>query len=281
MQFDGFEENLESDFLTGQWPQQPKADTTCLLLLDRVLDDIEPAIALLQAEFGSQVVSDIDCSQPHVQSFTVKLDELEFWCAYLSMPIPDDTLDVAAAAQYSLLLSSEEKEACINHKSFWMLTQKGAGASLKEKRHVCWSFSRLCASLLRMEGTVGAHAMNSGGLLVSKNHYLQQLKMMDGKDSDNEEGYFPVPLWVWVYGYYQEEAFILRTFGLQDFGLPELGFYDPKKYEIQEIFGFLYSMTCMQITGQQLYRNAALIPLDANTEVICKQEGDILFFIGA
>jgi hypothetical protein len=49
----------------------------------------------------------------------------------------------------------------------------------------------------------------------------------------------------------------------------------------KELFDYLYSMACLQITGQQLYRNATLIPLDEDTEVICKQDDDILFFIGA
>lgn len=281
LSFDSFEKNSTSDSPTCSWPQPPKADTMCLLLMDRILDDIEPAIALLKADFGDQVVSEIDKSHPHVHSFTVTLGDLEFWCSYLAMPVPADTLDVDSAAQYSLWLSQEEKERIINHKSFWMLVQKGAGASLAEKRRVCWSFSRLCASLLGMEGAVGVHAIGAGGLLLGKVHYLHQLKMMENKTPDNDEGYFPVPLWVWVYGYYQEQKFILRTMGLQDFGLPELGFYNPTNLNPQELFDYLYSMACLQITGQQLYRNATLIPLDENTEVICKQEDDILFFIGA
>ena len=40
-------------------------------------------------------------------------------------------------------------------------------------------------------------------------------------------------------------------------------------------------MSCLQITGKQLYRNMALVPLDEKTEVVCKQDGETLFFIGA
>ena len=279
--FDRFKKKTASDSSASPWPQPPKADTMCLLLLDRMLDDIESAVALLKADFGEQAVGEIDCSHPHVHTFTVTLDGLEFWCSYLAMPVPADTLDVATVAQYSLLLSQEEKEASINHKSFLMLAQKGAGISLEEKRRVCWTFSRLCASLLGMEGAVGVHAVGTGGLLIGKAHYFQQLQMMENKNPNNEEGYFPVPLWVWVYGYYQEKTFILRTAGLQDFGLPELGFYNPTKLDAKELWDYLFSMSCLQITGRQLYRNAALIPLDSKTEVVCKQDGDILFFIGA
>lgn len=279
--FDNFENNSTSDSPTTPWPQPPQADTMCMLLMDRMLDDIEPAIALLKADFGTQVVGEIDKSHPHVHSFTVTLGDLEFWCSYLAMPVPADTLNVDSVAQYNLLLSQEEKEGMINHKSFWMLVQKDTGETLAEKRRVCWNFSRLCASLLGMDGAVGVHAMGAGGLLLGKVYYLQQVKMMENMTPDNDEGYFPVPLWVWVYGYYQEQTFILRTMGLQDFGLPELGFYNPTKFNPKELFDYLYSMACLQITGQHLYRNATLIPLDEDTEVICKQDDNILFFIGA
>lgn len=89
------------------------------------------------------------------------------------------------------------------------------------------------------------------------------------------------PLWVWVYGDYQEKTPIIRTAGSQDFGLPELGFYNPTKLEVKELLDFLYAMSCLQITGRQLYRNAALVPLNEEIEVVCKRNGDVLFFFGA
>ena len=135
--------------------------------------------------------------------------------------------------------------------------------------------------LLGLEGAVGVHPINRGGLLVSKRHYLQQREMMEGKTWDNKDGFFPAPLWVWVYGTASDSGKpAIQTQGLQDFGLPELGFFDPQR-EVGELLDLLYSMSCLQITGKQLYRNMALIPLDEKTEVVCKQEGGILFFIGA
>lgn len=198
--FDRFKKKTASD--SDPWPQPPKADTMCLVLMDRVLEDIEPAAALLKSSFGNQTVGEIDRSHPRIHTFTATLDGLESWCSYLPMPVPADTLDVASAAQYGLLLSDEEKEAFVNHKSFWMLAQKGGGASLEEKRRVCWTFSQLCAALLGQEGAVGVHSVGRGGLLIGKGHYLQ-LELMEGKTADNGEGYFPVPLWVWVYGSYE------------------------------------------------------------------------------
>ena len=71
--------------------------------------------------------------------------------------------------------------------------------------------------------------------------------MMEGKTADNADGYFPVLLWVWVYGHYQEKTPIIRIAGLRDFGLPELGYYDPMKFDVKELLDFLYAMSCLQI----------------------------------
>lgn len=279
--FDRFKKKPTSGSPSGQWPQPPVADTMCLVLMDRVLEDVEQTAAHLKSVFGSQAVSGIDHDHPRVPAFTVTIDGLEFWCSYLPMPVPADTADISTAAQYSFLLSDEEKQDFANHRSFWMLAQKGGGTSLEEKRRVCWTFSVLCAAMLEQEGSVGVHIVNRGGLLVSRRHYQQQREMMEDKTAANEEGYFPVPLWVWVYGSYEGETPIIRTTGLKDFGLPELGFYNPVRYSTGELLDFLYSMSSLQITGRQLYQNASLIPLDEKTEVVCKQDGEVLFFIGA
>lgn len=264
-----------------QWPQPPKADTMCLLLMDRVLSDVDPVAARLKTVFGEAAVSPVDHSHPRVPAFTAIVDGLEFWVSYLPMPVPPDTADIPTAAKYSFLLTEEEKAAFSSHKSFWMLAQKGAGTTLSEKRRACWAFSLLCAALLDQEGTVGAVPVGRDGLLVSKRHYLQQRELMEGKTWDNPDHFFPVPLWVWVYGTTTDEGRpAIQTQGLEDFGLPELGFFDPKR-EVGELLDLLYSMSCLQITGRQLYRNMALIPLDEKTEVVCKQEGGTLFFIGA
>lgn len=262
------------------WPQPPAADTMCLLLLDRVLDDADRMAVHLKSIFGSQAVSEVDHDHPHVPAFTVTIDGLEFWCSYLPMPVPADAADIPASAQHSFLLSDEEKEAFLTHKSFWMLAQKGGGTSLEAKRRVCWTCSILCAACLEQEEAIGVSVAGTG-LLVGKNHYFQQRKLMEDKKPANDEGYFPVPLWVWAYGSYQDKAPVIRTTGLKNFGLPELGFYHPKQFNVKELLDFLYSMSSFQITGRQLYRNASLIPLNETTEVVCKQDGDILFFLGA
>lgn len=260
------------------WPKPPKEDTMALLLMDRVLGDIDPAIGLLRKAFGDQAVSNIDRSHPRVPAFIVTVDGLEFWCSYLPMPVPADEQDIAAKAQYNLFLSPAEQEAFAGHRSFWVLAQKGGGKTLAGKRRVCWDFSLLCAALLELEGAVGVSVTNTA-LLVSKGNYLSYRARME-EIGPNDPDWFPVPLWIWFYRGLQEEKPTVETQGLAEFGLPELGFFNPS-LPVEDILNYLFTMSSWQVTGKQLYRNMALIPLTEELEVVCKQDGEKLYFIGA
>lgn len=258
-----------------------KPDTMALLLMDRVLDGVDPAVALLRRTFGDAAVGSIDTSHPRVPTFTVTIDGLEFWTSYLPMPLPPSDLDVPTTAKYNLFLSPEEKAAFTAHKSFWVLAQKGGGSSLLEKRRVCWTFSRLCATMLNLDGTIGVNPKNRGGLLVSKRSYLNYAAQMVKTAWDNGDGYFPVPLWVWLYIVAEGKKQTIQTCGLNDFGLPELAFYKPK-LPPQIIVNYLFTMVSRQITQREIpYYNGAVVPLDDHTEVVCKEENGILYFIGA
>ena len=111
-------ENASPNAPQSEWPQPPAAGTMCLLLMDRLLDSVEPAVALLRSAFGENAVGGVDDSHPRVPAVTVTVDGLEFWVSYLAMPVPPDTADIATAAKYALLLSEEEKAAFAGHKSF-------------------------------------------------------------------------------------------------------------------------------------------------------------------
>ncbi len=258
-----------------------KEDTMALLLMDRILDGIDPAVALLRKAFGDAAVGDIDRSHPRVPALTVTVDGLEFWVSYLPMPVPPSDLDVPTAAKYNLFLSPEEKAAFTSHKSFWVLAQKGGGTSLPEKRRVCWVFSRLCAAMLDLDGAIGVNPKNRGGLLVSKRSYLNYAAQMAKTVWDNGDGYFPIPLWVWLYITAEGEKQTVQTCGMNDFGLPELAFYNPK-LPPQAIMSYLFTMSSRQITQREVpYHNGIVVPLDEQTEVVCKEENGVLYFIGA
>ena len=56
-----------------------KQRTMALLLMDRVLEDIEPAAAHLKGVFGAEAVGAVDRGHPIVSSFSVTIEGLEFW----------------------------------------------------------------------------------------------------------------------------------------------------------------------------------------------------------
>ena len=242
----------------------------CLVLMDRVLEDIEPAAAHLKEVFGVEAVGAVDRGHPIVSSFSVTIEGLEFWVSYLPMPVPQEEQDIAAKAQYNLFLSPEEQEAFCHHKSFWVLAQKGGGKTLEGKRRACWDFSLLCAALLELEGAVGVAVTNTA-LLVSRENYLSYRARMEEIGRDDPD-WFPVPLWIWFYRGMKEDKPTIQTQGLAEFGLPELGFFAPE-LPPQDTLNYLFTMSSWQITGKQLYRNMALIPLTEELEVVSKQDG--------
>ena len=240
---------------TPEWPKPPREDTMTLLLMDRVLEDIDPALERLREVFGKKSVSGVDRSHPKVPAFIVKVEGLEFWCSYLPMPVPETTQNIPAKVPHNLFLEPEERDAFCAHQSFWLLAQKKGGRTLESKRQVCWAFSLLCAALLELEGAVGVSVANTG-LLVSREHYLFQRGQMEGR-TWNDPDYFPVTLWIWLYRGLSEKKPTLETQGMREFGLPDLGFFDPEQ-PIQDVLNYLHTMACFQITGQQLYRDRTL-----------------------
>ena len=111
--FDRFKKKAPEPARKNEWPKPPREDTMALLLMDRVLEDIDPVIEHLQTAFGEGAVSDVDRSHPRVPAFIVTVDGLEFWCSYLPMPVPQEERDIPAMAQYNLFLNPQEQEAFV------------------------------------------------------------------------------------------------------------------------------------------------------------------------
>lgn len=270
-----FHKNSNNDTQDSLLPPDP--NTMGMVLLDRVMEDTAPAQALIQAAFGPDALGDVDRSHPSVTHMTVRLDGVSFWCSYMPFPVPQDEVDIPRVAQLQLL-SPDERQSMCDNSSFWLIAQKDGAQNVEEKRRICWVFSRLCAALLQLDGAVGV-CHNTTGLLISKKTYLYHADMMARKQW-NDPDYFPVPLWIWILPIRQEGANTIETLGLNEFGLPELGFYAPT-LPPNEILQYLYTMSSWQITGRQRYRSGALVPLTENLEVVCKQsEGQKLYFFG-
>jgi len=241
--------------------------------MDRVLEDLEPAVALLEKSFGEGAVKEAGEGPVWSPAFAVTVDGLAFRLSYLPMPVPADILDLPQAVKYNFLLSEEEGQALLSTRSFWLLAQQGGGTDLPKKREACRSLSHLVAALLELEGAMGVHPLNRGGQLVSRAHWLRQLERMG-------EGVFPVPLWVWVYALAEEGRETLQTCGLADFGLPELGFLDPRR-PLGELLDLLYALAHAQLMGGEPYRGGMAVPMDGETTLSCRERDGTVFFLGA
>ena len=101
--------------------------------------------------------------------------------------------------------------------------------------------------------------------------------------SEQEEkvpDYFPSMLWILVYQTRTEDGTpVIETCGLEQFGFPELQFYNPKE-EWAQSYEKLYIMSALQITGNEFYKNMDTISFTPETVSVFKQNGKKLAVIG-
>ena len=234
--------------------QQAEADTLCLLVMDRVMEDASQAEGFVEKAFGPGTLGATDRSNPQMFHMVVKLEGVEFWCSYMPFPVPPEEMAVPDSAQYCLFDSAEYQTLCGNE-SFWIIVQKGGGQTLADKRRVCCLLTRLAGALLDMEGAAGVY-VGAAELLISRRVYLQHVAILEKNVGDND--YFPAPLWIAVRQGQKGDKLLMGTWGLRQFGFLELWFLDPKS-DWTEIHEKLYLMSVFQITGKELYRDGDTI----------------------
>lgn len=127
--FDRFKKKTSAAAAKACTPQPVEADNLCLLLMDRVMEDVTQAGGLVENVFGAGVVGEIDQSNPPMVHMVVKLEDMEFWCSYMPFPVPHEEMQIPDTPQYSLF-NDEEYKALGSSKSFWLIAQKGGGQSL-------------------------------------------------------------------------------------------------------------------------------------------------------
>ena len=256
-------------------PQPAVADTLCLLLMDRVMEDVTQAGGLVENVFGVGVVGEIDQSNPPMVHMVVKLEDMEFWCSYMPFPVPPEEMQIPDTPQYSLF-NDEEYKALGGSKSFWLIAQKGGGQSLEGKRRVCRLLARLAGALLEMEGAIGVY-VSAAELLISRRVYLQHVSILEKNTGDPD--YFPASLWIAIRQGQKGDQLLMGTWGLQQFGLQELWFLNPKS-QWAEIHEKLYLMSIFQITGKELYKNGDTIAFTPGNITVFKEMSGALFLVG-
>lgn len=254
----------------------PKPDTMGAVLFDRTGMDMQCIEDRVCQMFGENVRIDADYSHPSVANLNVRLDGLEFWCSYMPFPLPAEEMDIAYTVQFNAL-RPEEKQAFCEHKSFMLIAQKGGGTSLENKRRVCWLFSQLCGAWMALDSAVG-FCLNTTGLLVSRNDYLRHVEIMNEKTGQDPD-YFPAPLWIWVLHQQEGDSPTIESWGLKEFGISELMFYNPKS-DYADVCGRIYVMSALQITGKAYYQNMDMITFENGETAIFKKNGEKLAVIG-
>ncbi len=249
----------------------PEVDTMALVLLR---EDIGWAAVskTLEARFGPPV--SVDNSHPQVPAMTLSLEGIEFFCSYMPMPHPAKVCDISAAGEG--LCSPQEREDVLGHKCFLVLAQKGGGQTLEKKRSVCRLFTRLAGTLLEMREAAGVY-INAAELLVSRRAYLQHAAILEKNWEDPV--YFPAPLWVGIRSGQKGEAELIGTWGLRQFGFPELWFLDAKS-PWPELHEKLYLMSIFQITGRERYQNMDTIAFTPGEPSVFKELNGALFIVG-
>lgn len=255
----------------------PAPNTAVTVFFDRAdiaKDEIEKSI---REKFGADAVRSIDSSHPSATHFMLRIEGRDVMCSYMPFPYPKEECDIPALFQFDRCITEEEQKALAGHKSFCMLAEIGGGKTLEGKRAVCLMLTKLCGSLLHIEGAAGVY-YGAARLLLGKKMYLHYAAISE--QEENDPAYFPAMLWISVYQTCAEDGEpAIETCGLAQFGFLELQFYKPEE-EWASSYEKLYVMSVLQITEKELYRHMDTIAFSKDTPSVFKQNGEKLSVIG-
>lgn len=253
------------------------ANTMVTVYFDRTgisTKEFQDAIAL---KFGAESIAEVDESSPSMTNIVVHLDGLDYMFSYMPFPFPEDELYIPELFKFNGYITDEEREDLVNHQSFCLITQIGAGKNLEGKRRACLGITLICGAVLAVDSAAGV-CCSASGLLFGKSIYLHHADIAE-RERDNPE-YFPSLLWVLVYSTEEENgAHVIETCGLKEFGFMELQFYKPEE-EWHQSYEKLYIMAVLQITGKEYYKNMDTIAFTKDKVAIFKKSGDKLAVIG-
>lgn len=255
----------------------PVQNTMIIILFDKPdigKDEIEKRIA---EKFGKNAVLSIDSSHPSATYFMLHIDDADIMCSYMPFPCPGEECDILNLFRFNHYISEDEQKAFVENKSFCVIAETGGGKTLAGKRSVCLTITRLCGSLLNIEEAAGVYNQGAN-LLLGKNMYLYYASISEQEEKVPD--YFPSMLWILVYQTRTEDGTpVIETCGLEQFGFPELQFYNPKE-EWAQSYEKLYIMSALQITGNEFYKNMDTISFTPETVSVFKQNGKKLAVIG-
>lgn len=269
--------SLEEVCVNSEVISKPNADTMVVILFDKTNIDTKVLETAMIKKFGEEVLVQVDDNQSLITHWRLQIQGIEFICSYMSFPFPKEEANISDLLNFNYNISEDEKIAFINQKSFCIITQLGDGKTLEKKQKICLLISKLCGSLLEVDGAIGIY-YSLASLLIGKTVYLKNVEIIEEQNEKTE--YFPAILWVLVFCSYTEDGSLtVETFGLEQFGFLELVFYKPTQ-ELGQAYEKLYIMSILQITGKELYKHMDTISFAENEFSIFKQSGKKLVVIG-
>lgn len=254
----------------------PSANTMLTIFFERQQIKEQEIRQSICRTFGDGAILSVDETEAATH-FMLNINGIDMMCSYMPFPMPPEEADIVSLLNFNHYISEDEQKSLLKHGSFCLLTQIGGGSTLEGKRSVCLLLTKLCSSLLKIEGAAGVY-LSAAKLLLGKLMYSKYALI--AQQQENDADYFPSMLWILVYQTQTEDKVrTVETCGLEQFGFCELQFYNPKE-DWEYSFEKLYIMSTFEITETEVYKDMDTIYFTEDTMSIFKQNGRKLSVIG-
>lgn len=247
----------------AQQPQQ-KVVSGIVLLNDKTMPDGKVILASLKKDWKIKT----DSSSIADKTIVFSSQNATVMIAFLDYPVP--LTEIHTAAKFSWLWRTAEKEAG-GHQSQVVVSVVGSSGKTLDLYKL---FTRVTACVLENTQSAGFY-MGEQYLLLSKDFYRSAAVNM----RDNQT----IPLYCWVYfGMIQDKELSNGyTYGLQEFGLPEMEVVNSKQ-SLQDVHSILYdaALTVIQydrkLTDGQTLTTIEGQKLTVHSSKAVFQEGETL-----
>jgi Domain of unknown function (DUF4261) len=237
----------------AQTPAEPKVVSGLILLNERKAPDFAKIMAALPRDWKVRADSTNLSGKTAVFSTTGATVMLAYW-DYAANPA-----DIKAAAGISWLWKTAEQEAT-GHQAQVVISVLGAPNNTVELYRL---FTRVAGCVLEQTPTAAGVFMNGQYLLLSRGYYLEVAKNMSSN---------ALPLYNWVYfGLLQQDGkSSCYTFGLQEFGVPELEMVG-SKMSLQDAHSLMYDVASYGVKNFTTpLRDGQSVDLDDHQKVLLR-----------
>lgn len=204
-------------------------------------------------------------------TFIVKQEEDTFICTYFPMPVPNEEV------QSHLKVNALDRQTIQDieeHQAF--LTIVRSNQPYQDKIKACFIFTKIASVLMMQPNAVAVYLESLHYILSAQRYYAFMSQMMEAESQG--EIFFPYPLWIKTSLLKSPKGISAVTYGLEAFGLYELGFAETKRTP-EEIFKILMNLCEMYLIEKCHFQDGDSMKLDPKTEAIFKLEDKVLYIV--